>query len=459
MATSSVRAEERQVPASLAQIQLSYAPLVKATAPAVVNIYTKKVVKVRQAINPFQNDPFFRHFLGKSFRFGQSVPRERVERALGSGVIIDSKGVIVTNNHVIDGATEITVVLADRREFPAKLVGRDPKTDIAVLRIAPKGAVLPHLEFAHADSLDVGDLVIAIGNPFGLSQTVTSGIVSALARTSVGVADYGFFIQTDAAINPGNSGGALVDMQGHLVGINSAIYSRNGSGSIGIGFAIPSQMVHAVSQSILLHGKALRSWFGASGETVTAEIADSLGMSYPHGAIISEIVHGSPAQKAGMKNGDLILAVNGHEVADVASLRFRLATIPVGGSTELTIMRQGDEKNIKVTLVAPPEIPARHETKVSGRTPLSGAEISNLNPALAEEAGVPMAGGGVIVLDIDKNSYAARFRFQPGDRIYSINGKRTKTVKTVLHALQYAETGWNIEFVRKGKHLKVSVKG
>ncbi len=448
----------KAVPLSKVQLQASFAPLVKETAPAVVNIYTRKVTKVRQNINPFANDPFFRQFFGKSFPFAQTMPKERVERALGSGVIIDSKGVIVTNNHVIDGATEITVVLADRREFPAELVGRDPKTDLAVLRISPKGQALPALSFGSEDSLEVGDIVLAIGNPFGLQQTVTSGIVSALARTSVGITDYGFFIQTDAAINPGNSGGALVDMQGRLVGLNSAIYSRKGSGSIGIGFAIPSQMVKAVTHSILVHGKPIRAWFGAAGETITQEMADSLGMAVPRGAIISDIMPDSPAASAGLRDGDLVIAVNGHDVLDVASLRYRLATIPVGDTAHLTVMRHGKTLDLSAMLIAPPEKPARDEKVVPGRTPLSGATIANLNPALAEETGLPLRNGGVVVLDVENGSYAARFGFRPGDRLLEINGQAVKRVSAVLKSLRKSDKGWHIEIDRNGKKLQVNVR-
>ncbi|MBN2751343.1 MAG: DegQ family serine endoprotease [Rhodospirillaceae bacterium] len=448
---------QTMVPSSRVEMQMSFAPLVKAAAPAVVNIYTRKVVTVRQRVNPFMDDPFLRQFFGDQFGFGQSVPRERVERALGSGVIVGASGVIVTNNHVVDGADEITVVLADRREFPATLVGRDPKTDLAVLKIDPKSQKLPFLRFGDADSLEVGDLVLAIGNPFGLNQTVTSGIVSALARTSVGVADYGFFIQTDAAINPGNSGGALIDMKGRLVGINSAIYSRNGAGSIGIGFAIPSQMVEVVSRSILSHGHAIRSWFGANGETVTSEVADSLGLDHPFGAIIGEVFPGGPAARAGLKSGDIVLAVNAREVADVAALRYRLATIPVGGKATLSVLRQGQRETLTAVLIEPPETPSRDVTIISGRVPLSGGEIANLNPALAEESGLPLGKGGVVVLKVKRGSIAARLGFRSGDRIVSINRRAVDTVSAVVKAMKRTSNGWRVDIDRNGERLSVKV--
>jgi len=450
-------ASAAEVPSSRADIALSFAPLVKRAAPAVVNIYTRKVVTVRERVNPFMNDPFLRQFFGEQFGFGQSVPRERVENSLGSGVVIDPVGTIVTNTHVIDGADEITVVLADRREFPAKVVGRDPRTDISVLRIDTGGERLPFLEFGDADALEVGDLVLAIGNPFGFNQTVTSGIVSALARTSVGVSDYGFFIQTDAAINPGNSGGALIDMKGRLVGINSAIYSKNGAGSIGIGFAIPSPMVKAVTAGILAHGRPVRSWLGASGETLAADTAESLGLDHPYGAMVDDIYPGSPAAHAGLKGGDVVLSINGREVQDAAALRYRLATVPVGSEAVLTVLRRGERLTLKAKLIEPPEMPARDATAISGRNPLSGTELANLNPALAEEAGVPLGKGGVIVTRVARGSIAARLGFRPGDLVDIINRSRIRSAAEAAKLLARGGKGWRVEILRGGERLAVNV--
>jgi serine protease Do len=450
-------AAETRVPADRAEVQLSFAPLVKRAAPAVVNIYTRKVVTVRERVNPFMNDPFLRQFFGEQFGFGQSVPRERVENSLGSGVVIDPSGIIVTNTHVIDGADEITVVLSDRREFAAAVVGRDPRTDISVLRIDVGGQRLPYLEFGDADALEVGDLVLAIGNPFGFNQTVTSGIVSALARTSLGVSDYGFFIQTDAAINPGNSGGALIDMQGRLVGINSAIYSKGGAGSIGIGFAIPSPMVKAVAAGILAHGRPVRSWLGASGETLTPDTAESLGLDHPTGAMIDEVFSGGPAAHAGLKSGDVVLSINGREVQDAAALRYRLATVPVGAEANLTVLRRGERLNLAAKLIEPPETPPRDATQIAGRTPLTGAEIANLNPALAEEAGVRIDKGGVILTRVERGSIAARLGFRPGDRLDIINRRHIDTVAAAVKILGQGSKGWRIEILRGGERLAVNV--
>ncbi|CAN0480566.1 unnamed protein product, partial [Discosporangium mesarthrocarpum] len=277
-------AQVKRVPASKAEISLSFAPLVKSAAPAVVNIYTRRVVRARR-ISPLFNDPFFRRFFGNQFAPGNRQ-NQRVQNSLGSGVIVSADGLIVTNHHVIDKADEITVVLTDRREFEAEVVTRDEGTDLAVLRIKANNEKLPFLKLRDSDTLEVGDLVLAIGNPFGVGQTVTSGIVSALARTARGVSDFGFFIQTDAAINPGNSGGALIALDGGLVGINTAIYSRGG-GSNGIGFAIPSNMVATVIGSAVSGGQVVRPWLGARGQTVNADLARSLGLSRPSGVLVN----------------------------------------------------------------------------------------------------------------------------------------------------------------------------
>src|SRR6204780_3209180 len=290
-------AQQRQVPASSAQLQLSYAPGVQRVAPAAVNVYASHVVENQ---NPFMADPFFRQFFG-----GGGMPREMVQRSLGSGVIVDPSGLVVTNYHVIDAASEVKVALADKREFAADIVLKDQRSDLAVLRIKGAGEHLPTLEFANSDELQVGDVVPAIGDPFGVGQTVTHGIVSALARSQVGTSDYQFFIQTDAAINPGNSGGALVDLSGRLIGINSAIYSRSG-GSMGIGFAIPVNMVRVVVASAKGGNAAVkRPWLGAKLQHVTPEIAESLGLKRPSGALVANVAADGPAAKAGIKTRDL----------------------------------------------------------------------------------------------------------------------------------------------------------
>ena len=331
-------ADVKQVPKTRAEVNLSFAPLVRAAAPAVVNIYTRRVVRARR-VSPLFNDPFFRRFFGNQFAPG-SQQKKKVQNSLGSGVIVSSDGLIVTNHHVIDKADEITVVLTDRREFDAEVVTRDAGTDLAILRIRAKGEKLPFLKLRDSDALEVGDLVLAIGNPFGVGQTVTSGIVSALARTARGVSDFGFFIQTDAAINPGNSGGALISLDGGLVGINTAIYSRGG-GSNGIGFAIPSNMVATVVGSAATGRQVVRPWLGARGQTVDADLARSLNLPRPTGVLVNSVHPAGPTAKAGLTVGDVILSVNGKEVANANTLKFRIATMNIGGTAAFGIIRNG----------------------------------------------------------------------------------------------------------------------
>src|SRR3990172_2588312 len=328
--------QQRVVPESAAAMKQSFAPVVKRVAPAVVNVYVSR--KVAQVVSPFANDPFFSRLFGDNF----GIPRERVQNSLGSGVLVSKEGVVVTNNHVISGSgeAEITVALADGREFPAKLILKDEQTDLAVLRLKASNVEFPSIEFNDSDSLGVGDIVLAIGDPFGVGQTVTSGIVSALARTQVGISDYQFFIQTDAAINPGNSGGALVDMDGRLAGINTAIFSKSG-GSHGIGFAIPSNMVRLVVQSALKGGKVQRPWLGASLQPVTPDIADSLGLDTPSGALVAKVHAKGPAAKAGLQAGDIVVSVDDKPVQDPQGFQYRFVTKGIGGAAALRGLGKG----------------------------------------------------------------------------------------------------------------------
>ncbi|OFX13759.1 MAG: serine protease [Alphaproteobacteria bacterium RIFOXYD12_FULL_60_8] len=451
--TGPVRAETFDVPQSAAQVKLTFAPVVAKAAPAVVNIYTSKVIAAR-ARHPLFDDPFFRQFFGD--QLGDLPPgetRQQVQNSLGSGVILRSDGVVVTNHHVIEGADDIAVVLQDKREFAAKLVGSDPKTDLAILKIDPGTEVLPALPMADSDELAVGDLVLAIGNPFGVGQTVTSGIVSAVARTGVGVSDYKFFIQTDAAINPGNSGGALVDLDGRLLGINTAIYSKSG-GSIGLGFAVPVNMVRAVAAGILAHGKPVRAWLGAGGKPVTAEIAQAMGLPRPTGVLVEQVHPQGPADRAGLKVGDLVMAVEGKEVEDVEVLRYRIATLPVGGHASMEVRRKGQTITLSVPMEPPAEDPPRDTTYFTGDTPLTGAEVANLNPALAEELGANL-GKGPVVLQVNRRSIAERLGFAPGDVIVSINQQDTPTVTALKKVLERKSAEYIIQVRRGGKVVTV----
>ena len=336
------------MPTSPGELKLSFAPIVQRTAPAVVNVYAAKMVQNR---NPLLDDPIFRRFFGIP---GNQSP-EQMQRSLGSGVIVDPSGLVVTNNHVIEGADQVKVSLADKREFEAEIVLKDSRTDLAVLRLKAPREQFPVLELSNSDELLVGDVVLAIGNPFGVGQTVTHGIVSALARTQVGITDYQFFIQTDAAINPGNSGGALVDLTGKLVGINTAIFSRSG-GSQGIGFAIPANMVRVVVASAKSGGSAVRRpWLGARLQAVTPEIAESLGLARPTGALVSNVAHGSPAARAGLRLSDLITGIDGQAVDDPNAFDYRFATRPLGGSAQIDVVRAGKPQRLTIALETAPD--------------------------------------------------------------------------------------------------------
>ncbi len=442
-------AQTRGPPASREVVRLSFAPVVKKAAPAVVNVFSRRVVRSGGGPAALFNDPFFRRFFGDQSPFG--MPRERVEQSLGSGVILDATGLIVTNRHVISDAQEITVVLADRREFEARLVLADERADLAVLKLDTHGERLPVLEIGDSDQLEVGDLVLAIGNPFGVGQTVTSGIVSGLART-IGISDFRSFIQTDAAINPGNSGGALVDLDGRLVGINTAIFSQSG-GSVGIGFAIPTSLVRSTLQAAASGGKIVRPWLGASGQSVTTDIAQSLGLPHPEGVLVKDVAPGSPAAQAGVRVGDVILAVEGHDIDDPEGLRFRLATLPVDAPVRLALWRSGARREVVATIAAPPEQPPRQLTTLTGRHPLSGAVIANLNPAFADELGLDPTQHGVVVTTLRNGSVAERLGIEPGDMLVSINKRPVESVAQLQQLLATTPPPWIVTIKRGDKLL------
>ena len=448
-------AEAQSVPRSQEQIKLSYAPLVKKAAPAVVNIYAKRIVRRKGRTSLF-DDPIFNRLFG-DFPF-KGFSRERLENSLGSGVIVRASGLIVTNNHVIDKAQEITVVLSDRREFDARLVMADKRTDIAVLKVDAAGEILPHLELGDSDAFEVGDLVLAVGNPFGVGQTVTSGIVSALARTSVGVSDFRSFIQTDAAINPGNSGGALLGMNGRLIGVNTAIYSRDG-GSLGIGFAVPSNMVRRILDSAISGKPLVRPWLSFTGKPVTSEIVSALGLTRPVGVLVEKVSQNGPAKQAGLKPGDVIVTVGNYDVDDVQALRFRVATKPIGDSVDLKIVRRGQLRTLQFDLVAPPETPRRNLTLIRGRNPFAGATVGNLSPALGEEIGVDLGLDGVIVVKIERRSTAARLGFRPHDVIRNVNGAPIERVTDLSRVTTETQPRWRVEILRDGRSIQFEVSG
>jgi Do/DeqQ family serine protease len=445
------QAQDRRVPSSAAELRLSYAPIVQRAQPAVVNVYAAKTVQNR---NPLLDDPIFRRFFGVP---GNKQP-EQMQRSLGSGVMVDASGLVVTNNHVIEGADQVKVSLADKREFEAEIVLKDSRTDLAVLRLKEVKEKFPTLDFANSDELVVGDIVLAIGNPFGVGQTVTHGIISALARTQVGITDYQFFIQTDAAINPGNSGGALVDMTGKLAGINTAIFSRSG-GSQGIGFAIPANMVRVVVASAKGGGKAVkRPWLGARLQAVTPEIAETLGLRAPSGALVANVVPGSPAARAGLKLSDLIVAIDGQTIEDPNAFDYRFATRPFGGSAQIDVQRSG--KTVKLTLpleVAPDT--NREEITISARSPFQGARVANISPAVAEELRLDSNTEGVVVVELEDGAPAASVGFQKGDIILAVNNAKIAKTGDLDKAAKASARLWRIVVVRGGQQINVTLGG
>jgi serine protease Do len=440
------------VPQSRAAIHLSFAPVVKRVAPAVVNVFSRRVIRSTLGPGSIFNDPLFQRFFGNMAPFG-GLGRERVQNSLGSGVIVDPSGLIVTNRHVIEGADQIHVVLSDRREFDAKVILSDERADLAVLRIDAPGGPLPTLPLGDSDALEVGDLVLAVGDPFGVGQTVTMGIVSGLAR-SLGT-DYGSFIQTDAAINPGNSGGPLVDLDGRMVGINTAIFSQSG-GSVGIGFAIPVNMVRGVIEAARHGGHVTRPWLGASGQTVTPALARDLRLPVPEGVLIKDVAAGGPAAAAGIRDGDVVLSVDGHDVGSPDELRFRIATLASHAHATLALWRDGHQRAVTVALTPPPENPPRDVTRMDGREPFGGATVANLNPALDAELGLDDSESGVIVRQVPPRSIAQEIGLAEGDIVLAVNNQEVDSVAALRRAVAGAGP-WRVAIQRQGQRLAFTV--
>ena len=420
----------------------SFAPVIEKTAPAVVNIYARKVIRSRSASRHFEASPIWQLFRD-TLLFGYG--RDRIQNSLGSGVIVRADGVIVTNAHVVDNAEGIFVALVDGSAYPAQVILSDKRTDLAVLRILA-GELLPTIELADSDRLKVGDPILAIGNPFGLGQTVTSGIVSALARTGFGAGDYRYFIQTDAAINPGNSGGAQITMEGKLSGINTAIFSTSG-GSQGLGFAIPSNMVRTVVASAVEGTPLVRPWIGISGRAVF------------WGVEVTGIYAGGPGHLAGIQIGDAITAVDGFPVDDPQALRYRVATRMMGNPIRLRVVRQNRMAEVEVTPLPPPDVPPRDDLRLPPLSPLRGAKVASLSPALAEDLGLDSSLTGVVVLDVATASAASRRGLQSGDIIGTLDGK---TVRTSSDLAAYRITPfeiWTIGLIRGGETIIIANPG
>lgn len=449
---SQLAAQQKAPPPTREAAQYSFAPIVKRAAPSVVNVYVR--TRVQTFNSPFAGDPFFRRFFGDEF----GKPSERIQSSLGSGVIVSPSGLIVTNTHVVKGRgeTEIRVALSDKREFDASVVIQDDKTDIAILRIENTTEKFPAIEIEDSDSLEVGDLVLAIGNPFGVGQTVTSGIVSALARSEIGRSDAQVFIQTDAAINPGNSGGALVDMAGRLVGINTMIFSQSG-GSVGIGFAIPSNLARLYVESAETGRKVERPWIGARLEAMTRDIAAGLGLDRVTGAVVSRVAAKGPAATAGLQEGDVITRVDTFDVTDPRSVYYRLTTRGIGNTVRLELIRRGKPASVNLALIAAPP-PGKDDVRnLAGQHPFDGARVSNVLPNVADELGLE-EGSGVVIVSVRPGGIAARI-FQPGDLVTEVAGVEVRSIADLEAVLETRQRIWKLTFKRGDKVLELAVRG
>ena len=397
----------------------------KSTMPAVVNISTSRVVKNQGGpASPFMDDPMFKHFFGDQFNKQLQIPRERREASLGSGVIVSADGYIVTNAHVVDKADDIKVLLSDKREYTGKVVGSDPKSDIAVIKISGKN--LPVITWGDSDNIEVGEYALAIGNPFGLNSTITLGIISAVGRANMGIEQYENFIQTDAAINPGNSGGALVNTRGELIGINTAIFSRTG-GNMGIGFAIPSNMARSVMDSLVKTGKVVRGYLGVSIQDVNSKIAKQFGLDQAQGALISDVVNGSPAEQAGLKSGDIVLRFDGKVIEGSSMLRNRVAETGVGKNVEVEILRDKKPVKLSIKIAEQPKdmtVAGGANVKGDGKSAmLAGLEVRNISPEVARQLNLQRGLQGVVVAEVESGSTAEEAGVQTGDVIVELNRK------------------------------------
>jgi serine protease Do len=424
----------KMAPRSEAAAGRGYSAVVKRVLPAVVNISSTKVVKETEQEMPQGVDPFFRQFFGDNFGQRFNVPQERREKALGSGVIVSPEGYILTNNHVVDGAKEVTVTLHDKREMKAHVIGTDPRTDIALLKI--DGSNFPTLTLADSSKVEVGDVVLAIGNPFGVGQTVTAGIVSATGRGGLGIEQVEDFIQTDAPINPGNSGGALVDDEGHLIGINTAILSGNSGGNQGIGFAVPINMARHDMDQILAHGKVEHGYLGILPQDVTPALSKAFNSNGTNGALVGQVTPNSPAAKAGLKEGDIITEVNGQPVTDANQLRSKVGMLDPNTTANLKVMRGGKMESVAVTLG---EFPSNEE-RASAAEPgsdksLEGVTVENLTPETAQALKLPANTKGVVVDKVSPSSHAAEAGLQRGDVIQQVNHQSISNVKEYSQAV------------------------
>ncbi|WP_370271888.1 trypsin-like peptidase domain-containing protein [Pseudooceanicola nitratireducens] len=439
-----------RVPLTRGEISMGFAPVVREATPAVVNIYARRVVQTQST--PFANDPFFREF----FRgFGQTRPQ--VQNSLGSGVVLSKDGIVVSNYHVVGQAEDIRVVLNDRREFRARVLLADADSDLAILQIEDAPRNMAHLRLRDSDTVEVGELALAIGNPFGVGQTVSSGIVSGLARsgTATGSAR-GYFIQTDAPINPGNSGGALVDINGDLIGVNTSILTRSG-GSNGIGFAIPASLVaQFVDQAQQGFARFQLPWAGISGQEVDAAMAETLGMDRPGGVIISELHPQSPFRVAGLEVGDVVTAVDGMAVNTPPEMIYRMSVAGLGERADVTFQRRGREKRARVDMLNAPEDPPRDGLVTDRRTAIPGLAVQTLNPAVVAEMGLPTGLEGVVITD--PGALGARVGLRPGDVVQQINGIDIQTTAELEEALTDVGRRLDLGLIRGGQGMTLRLR-
>ncbi len=447
---------------TLSQLSDALSEVAGVAMPSVVNISTTRVIRQQQGGGfEFFDDPFFRRFFGDQFPH-PNIPQERKEQSLGSGVIVSDDGYIVTNNHVIEKAQEIKVLLTNKRDYKAKLIGADPKTDIAVIKIEASG--LPALAWGDSTRLRVGEIVFAIGNPFGLTSTVTMGVISAVGRANVGIADYEDFIQTDAAINPGNSGGALLNARGELIGINTAIVSRSG-GYQGIGFAVPSNMAKQVIESLIKYKKVVRGWLGVSIQEITSDLAEEFGVKDLKGALVSGVMKDSPAERAGIRQGDVLLSYNGKVVEDTGHLRNMVSQTAVGAKVKVRLLRKKKEKEVEVVIAELPKKPGEaaggEEQEGEGEGgALTGVTVRELTPDLARRFGLGEAEGGVVVVRIDPGSPAHGAGIRPGDLVLQVNQKDVATIEDYRSAVAaLSEKDRALLLIRrKGEELFLTVR-
>lgn len=433
-----------------------FAPIVKKVLPTVVNISSTKIVKTPTQFQGEMPDDIFQQFFGGNMRGMRQMPREQRERGLGSGVIVSPEGYILTNNHVVDKASDVRVTLSDKREFKARVVGTDPKVDIAVLKIDAEN--LPAIVVGDSSKIQIGDYALAVGNPFGVGKTVTMGIVSATGRSHMGIEEYEDFIQTDAPINPGNSGGALINDRGELIGINTAILANGSEGNQGIGFAVPANLARTVMDEILKHGKVTRAYLGIVPQDVTPAIAKAFGVKEFTGALIGDVTADSPAQKAGLKNGDIILELNGKPVNDANELRMNISMMAPGTAVNLKVLREGADRSVTATLG---ELPTEHATAEKQdsdtKSELSGISVQDLDARTARQVGVPANTAGVVVTKVDPSSAAADSGLERGDVIQEVNHKPVRNTSDFESAMRTSKDQTLLLVNRQGSTIYVAV--